>query len=223
MSLLFRQTEIIGFINDLCDTFAQEVTQKNISLQFDHGDMNELDVWVDPANFDKIVLNILSNAFKFTPSGGSVHISLTKGEDDAADGPLRHYMELVIADTGIGIANGEMEHVFERFYQIRNNLNNSNVGTGVGLHLTRSLVELHHGTIHTESNADGPGTRFVIRIPLGNSHLRPEELDNSDKQPAIELPVEDQPASVISTAAVDDESKVRSKSKNWVLIVEDDE
>lgn len=223
MSLLFRQTEIIGFINDLCDTFAQEVTQKNISLQFDHGDMNELDVWVDPANFDKIVLNILSNAFKFTPSGGSVHISLTKGEDDAADGPLRHYMELVIADTGIGIANGEMEHVFERFYQIRNNLNNSNVGTGVGLHLTRSLVELHHGTIHAESNADGPGTRFVIRIPLGNSHLRPEELDNSDKQPAIELPVEDQPAPVISTAAVDDESKVRSKSKNWVLIVEDDE
>lgn len=221
MSLNFRETEIVGFIDDLCETFAQESTQKNIELRFHHDALDHLQVWVDPANFDKIVLNILSNAFKFTPNGGNVNIYLSTGEKSAEAGPLNHYAEIIIADSGIGIDDSEKTHIFERFYQIRNNQNNSNIGTGIGLHLTRSLVELHHGEILVDNNPEGPGTRFTIRIPLGNKHLSPEEIDHTDNKPQIiELPAEETP---ITVSAPEEEEKVRSKSKNRVLVVEDDE
>ena len=105
-------------------------------------------------------MNILSNAFKFTPENGSVDIYLTTGEDKNMYDSLQHYAEIIIADSGIGIPAEEKKHIFERFYQIHNDLNKSSVGTGIGLHLTHSLVELHHGDIRVEDNPDGTlGTR----------------------------------------------------------------
>ena len=80
---------------------------------------------------------------KFTPQGGSVDIRLRTGKDSTLPKPLQQYAEITVTDSGIGIAPKETEHIFERFYQIRNSQNNSNIGTGIGLHLTRSLVELH--------------------------------------------------------------------------------
>ncbi len=111
-----------------------------------------------------------------------VEISLSTGEDThlPQNAPLRRYVELTVADSGIGIASTEREHIFERFYQIRNSQNNSNIGTGIGLHLTRSLVELHYGNIHVEDNGEGrPGSRFIIRLPLGNGHLKKEEIEEA--------------------------------------------
>ena len=103
--------------------------------------MKELKAWIDPKNFDKVILNILSNAFKFTPENGNIQIRLRTGNDpDAAEKALSHYFEISIEDDGIGINETELERIFDRFYQIRNSQNNSNIGTGIGLHLTRSLV-----------------------------------------------------------------------------------
>ena len=144
-----------GFINDLCETFTEQANKKQITLQFHHEGADHLKLWVDPVNFDKIILNILSNAFKFTPEGGSVDIRLRTGKDSTLPKPLQQYAEITVTDSGIGIAPKETEHIFERFYQIRNSQNNSNIGTGIGLHLTRSLVELHHGDIRVENNPDG--------------------------------------------------------------------
>ena len=83
---------------------------------------------------DNIILNLLSTACKFTPENGQVEISLSTGEDThlPQNAPLRRYVELTVADSGIGIASTEREHIFERFYQIRNSQNNSNIGTGLG-------------------------------------------------------------------------------------------
>lgn len=174
MSLMFKKAEIVSFTRDLLETFEQQTRVKKLDLKF-HTSAPEIEMWIDPKNFDKIILNLLSNACKFTPENGQVEISLSTGEDThlPQNAPLRRYVELTVADSGIGIASTEREHIFERFYQIRNSQNNSNIGTGIGLHLTRSLVELHYGNIHVEDNGEGrPGSRFIIRLPLGNEHLK---------------------------------------------------
>jgi len=221
MSLMFRKTNIIPFIEDLCSTFGQQANTKNIQLLF-HCQLQEINAWIDTANFDKIILNILSNAFKFTPEEGKIDITLRTGEDDTQPEPLKQYVEIIISDTGTGIDENEKEHIFERFYQIRNSQHNPKGGTGIGLHLTRSLVELHHGKIYVENNEDQAGCRFIIRLPLGDKHLRPEELDNSEKvtEKAVFITT---PPVILPAAEDEDEKKVRVKSKYHVLIVEDDE
>lgn len=219
MFLMFRETNIIPFIKDLCTTFDQQANTKNIQLQF-HCQVQELNVWVDTTNFDKIILNILSNAFKFTPEKGEIDITLRIGEDDTQPEPLKQYAEIIISDTGAGIDEKEKEHIFERFYQIRNSQHNPKGGTGIGLHLTRSLVELHHGIIYVENNGEQPGCRFIIRLPLGSNHLRPEEIDYNEKEKAVFVSTAPTISPIVES---DEEKKVRVKSKYHVLIVEDDE
>ena len=85
------------------------------------------------------------------------------------------YVILRVSDTGIGISQEDKEHIFERFYRAQN-ARASIEGNGIGLHLTRSLVTLHHGTIRVYDNEEGQGTTFEVRLPLGNQHLQPEEL-----------------------------------------------
>ena len=139
-------------------------------------DKNSLPLWIDPSNFDKVIINILSNAFKFTPENGNISISITSDDNNA---------EIRICDTGIGIKEDEKDRIFERFYQIRNNVNNSNVGTGIGLHLTRSLVELHHGSVSFQNNSNGQGSCFIIQLPLGCSHLTNEEMNTDSLEQDI--------------------------------------
>ncbi len=219
MLLKFQEIEIVEFIRDLQSTFEYQVNAKHISLNF-HVQQERLNVWVDPKNFDKIILNLLSNAFKFTPEQGQIDIYLRTGEDMEAPVPLQHYFEFVVADTGIGIDESEMNQIFERFYQIRNHLNNSNIGTGIGLHLVHSLVKLHHGTIRVENNEKGKGSRFIVRLPLGNKHLNSKEIDENEKSalsPSKEVLI------LSDTISTDEEVKLKSKSKYKVLIVDDDE
>ncbi|RGQ99618.1 two-component regulator propeller domain-containing protein [Bacteroides sp. AF26-7BH] len=219
MCLMFQETNIIPFIEDLCTTFDQQANTKNIQLQF-HRQVQDLNVWVDTANFDKIILNILSNAFKFTPEKGKIDITIRTGKDNTLPEPLKQYAEIIISDTGTGIDEEEKEHIFERFYQIRNSQQNPKGGTGIGLHLTRSLVELHHGVIYVENNENQPGCRFIIRLPLGNKHLRPEEVENNEKEATVSIST----APIISPIIEnEEEKKVRVKTKYHVLIVEDDE
>lgn len=219
MSLKFQEIDVVEFIKDLCTTFEYQINTKQIALNFEAG-TEELYAWVDPKNFDKIILNLFSNALKFTPEKGSIDIILHTGKDAEALPPLQHYFEVIVADTGIGIDESEMNRIFERFYQIRNSHNNSNIGTGIGLHLTRSLVELHHGTIRVERNENGIGSRFIIRLPLGNSHLSKEEIDESENTEAILPPI--QPM-LHSINVEEDNLKFKSKSKYRILVVEDDE
>ena len=149
-------------------------------------------------------------------------IYLRIGEDINASQSLKHYFEIIVEDSGIGINPEEMGRIFERFYQIRNSHNNSNVGNGIGLHLSRSLVELHHGTIKAENNENRPGSRFIIRLPLGKEHLNVEEID--DNPAGNNTPVHITTALPIPSSPVDEEDeKIRSKTKCHVLVVEDDE
>jgi CheY-like chemotaxis protein/anti-sigma regulatory factor (Ser/Thr protein kinase) len=109
------------------------------------------------ARLAQVVSNLLANAVKFTPSGGRVHVRLTR--NDTA-------LELTVADTGDGIDADFLPHIFTPFSQGDASSNRTHGGLGLGLAIARDLVELHGGTIHTESEGRGKGSRFVVRLPL---------------------------------------------------------
>lgn len=218
-----RETDMVGFINDLMEHFSYQANKKNIQFKFIHRE-DHLKVWVDLNNFDKVVFNILSNAFKYTPDNGEISVELTTGNNENFRGALKHYFEITVTDSGIGIDQDKIEKIFERFYQINNDITHSNFGTGIGLHLSRSLVELHHGTLTAENRADAPGSRFIIRLPLGSAHLKAEELENPEhlipysshlQDKGLFLPTENTNAP--------GNHKPKPKTKKHVLIVEDEE
>lgn len=172
MMMRMCQTDMVGFINEEYELFRQQALAKNIDFEYQH-DSEELPVWIDRNNFDKVIINILSNAFKFTPTAGHILLSLTHTD---------HHAYISIKDSGIGIPKDKLETIFQRFYQSPSDPNDRNIGTGIGLDLTRSLVELHYGSISARNNEGEKGSKFehgsefIIRIPLGKDHLKPEEL-----------------------------------------------
>ena len=179
MQMRMHETNLIGFIEDIHTLFTQQAQAKDIRFNYEH-DTDVLPVWIDRNNFDKVVMNILSNAFKYTPAGGEISIRVTHDEKHAT---------IAFYDNGEKIPEDQLEHIFERFYQSPTSENNRKSGTGIGLDLTRSLVELHHGTISVHNNADGEGCEFVVTIPLGNKHLKPEEMaiEKEERMPATNL------------------------------------
>ena len=166
MKMHMRETDLIGFIEDICNMFEYQAKAKKIKFKFHHTD-ETLPVWIDLTNFDKVIVNLLSNSFKFTPLSGHVDISVRH------DGK---YVTIDVKDDGEGIPKDRIDKIFERFYQSETRTNDRYIGTGIGLDLTNSLVLLHHGTITASNNEDGPGSTFSVTIPLGNSHLRPDEI-----------------------------------------------
>lgn len=215
MQLKFQETEIVGFIKDICTIFDEQIEAKKMGLQFQH-EMEQFNVWIDPKNFDKIILNVLANAIKFTPEGGKVEINLSTGTDKSSPNSLQNYFEISISDTGSGIEEDNLEQVFECFFQTENSMSIHNGGTGIGLHLSRSIAQLHHGTIKAENNKNGQGCRFIIRLPLGNEHLSKEEI-------AQVLPILQKTESLAPPIVPEvEEDKVRSKSKYRILVVDDD-
>ena len=166
MQMHMCETDLIRFVGDIHTLFTQQAKAKNMRFTYEH-DTALLPVWIDRDNFDKIVVNLLSNAFKFTPSGGEIQIRISHTDQQAV---------MSIRDNGSGIPEDKLQQIFERFYQLPTNANDRYTGTGIGLDLTRALVELHHGSIVARNNSDGKGCEFVVTIPLGNSHLKPEEI-----------------------------------------------
>lgn len=224
MVMRMSQTDMVGFMKDEYELFHQQALTKNIDFQFVH-DTDQLDVWIDRNNFDKVLMNVLSNAFKFTPAGGKVKMSLRHTE---------HHAYISIKDSGIGIPKDKLETIFQRFYQSPTSSTDRNIGTGIGLDLTRSLVELHYGTISARNNQGGDdpdfqqGSEFLISLPMGCEHLKPEEMitlqegkaqeektemnDLQEEKEEEEMEMTRQPA-----------SPEGSKLKSTIAIVEDDE
>ena len=218
MKMRFQKVELRGLISDLYDTFAQAAANKNIDFTFHSEGCDDLQACVDLSSFDKIVMNLLSNAIKFTPNGGSVNITLSKGNDASTQG-MGEYAEITVTDTGIGIAKEEREKVFVRFYQAANN---NTSGTGIGLHLTHSLVQMHHGTIQIEDNPSGQGSRFVVRLPLHQvcdttSNLQVEQKKSQEERQHARAIAADE----ASTPQADNSADNQKRNKR-VYVVEDD-
>ena len=156
----YHEVELVSFLQNIFDVFVTNAQSRGIHYEFVHS-VNVLPVYVDPDNTDKIVMNLLSNAFKFTPDGGNIILKLQEQADN---------FQLLVTDSGVGIADDDKQKIFDRFYSAQHQ--NGYIGTGIGLNLTSMLVKLHKGQIVVEDNPKGQGTQFVVTIPKGDDTLR---------------------------------------------------
>ena len=155
MQLAPRPLDLAPFTRGVVAAFVPVAERKGIRLTV--AAIDALPGAFDADAVEKILTNLLSNAIKFTPSGGTVHVSLGKDAESA---------RLVVGDSGPGIPPGQIVHVFERFYQVDESATRTQPGTGIGLSLVKELVELHGGTITVDSG--DAGTTFTATIPIGD-------------------------------------------------------
>lgn len=169
------ETDMTHLVDEQVNAFSDLAQRKGITLDSEF-EKKLPSVWVDPGNFEKVLVNLLSNAMKYTPQGGKVNIKVITGHDAKVKKPLQDYMEIAISDTGKGLDEKEIKKIFERFYQGAANRNSTPLGFGIGLNLCQLLMRLHHGIIFAENRKDAQGCRFVVRLPLGCKHLKKEEM-----------------------------------------------
>ena len=200
MHLHCEQTDRVSFIQGIYKMFEYNAQERNIEFNFLHEGLDELQVWVDRGQFDKVVSNLLSNAFKYSYDGGKIEIRLS------ADG---QQATIEVIDNGIGVDSESLRHIFDRFYQGNNSRRMHIDGTGIGLNLCKMIVDMHHGTIKAQNRTDGRGTVMSVTLPLGNSHLKPEEMEASPS-----------PAPHHTSAATQHASP---SSRYRVLVVDDDQ
>ena len=166
LRLCVEQIDVVKLMNDICDTFEFNVKEKGLTLNR-FGMEDELMAWTDGDKLEKIVSNLLSNALKFTPSGGHIDVSL-----DVADGQVK----IMVADSGKGIPEEQRENIFKRFYQLDNQTKAIvNWGTGIGLYYSRRLAELHHGTLTASNRIEGTGAVFTLVYPMTEQAYTAEE------------------------------------------------
>ena len=160
--------------------FAFQSLAENRGIRFRVLPSPEVSIFVDQEKFDRIINNLLSNAFKFTRAGEEVVVSsgIFTPTQDFQEG----FVEIQVIDTGIGIAKENINKIFDRFYQVDGSQTREYEGTGIGLALTKELVELHHGNISVTSTL-GEGSVFTIQLPLGSHHLSPDEIGFDDDKP----------------------------------------
>ncbi|KAB8332445.1 response regulator [Scytonema tolypothrichoides VB-61278] len=161
---VYEPTDLAAFTADLASVFRSAIETASLQLIVDCPPLSE-PVYVDREMWEKIVLNLISNAFKFT----------FKGEIAVSLHPVGDKVELKIQDTGTGIAPQELPRIFERFHRVRGVQARSHEGSGIGLALVQELVHLHGGTVEVESVL-GVGTTFTVTLPTGSSHLPTEQI-----------------------------------------------
>ncbi|HSI02244.1 MAG TPA: response regulator [Reyranella sp.] len=162
----YEAVDFAAFTGDLASTFRSAVDRAGLGLRLDIRPLPQ-PVHLDRDMWEKVVLNLLSNAFKFT-FDGEIAIEVRPSAD-------RTSAELTVRDTGIGIPAAELPHLFERFHRVEGARGRSIEGTGVGLALVQELVKLHGGSVTVESVA-GQGSAFTVRLPFGTRHLPADRL-----------------------------------------------
>lgn len=201
LSLKIKQGNIVEFSQKVSEYFRNLALQKNIVFRFE-SIFPEILVWFDFDKMEKIIFNLLSNAFKYTHEKGLVMLQISANDD---------FVNIAVTDNGTGIDKAELDKIFERFYQAKNVSSNVQPGTGIGLAMVKSYVELHHGKVIATSSP-ATGTCFEISIPLGHKHFAKDEVEMLTTTENIS---EEIPEQVIENL------KIKPSSTYSVLIVED--
>ena len=172
-----KKIEVVAFTQGIIGYFDEEAAARNITIHFESS-VDELEDWLDPKMLEKILFNIISNAFKFTPDNGSISIAIKQSNYEnelLIDGNKVPSFSITITDTGSGIRKKDLNRIFDRFYQV-NNINKDYYGsTGIGLEVVKEFIELHKGKIDVESQV-GQGTKFTVTFPLGKSLYKKNEI-----------------------------------------------
>jgi signal transduction histidine kinase/CheY-like chemotaxis protein/streptogramin lyase len=258
LKLHAQSTDIIKRTNELVQAFESLAKKNNIALKF----MPEIEsqlVYVDIEKYETIMNNLLSNAFKFTPEDGEIVVRIGRGEASRSKGidlfnlsteeaspllqslpsqisniqhPISNIIKITISNTGSGIPSEKINNIFDRFYQLDDSYTRENEGTGIGLALTKELVELHHGTIEVQCRRGGSQTAptsdgmylttFKVKIPTGKEHLSAgeiaEEVDSLIPNPGSRIVQSDIQFEPQGSSIEHRESKIPSP---LILIVED--
>ncbi len=179
MHVSFAPADLVELTQRAAAAFEPLVQQAGLEYEVTCDELSQ-PVYVDVESYEKIVLNLVSNAFKYT-TAGKIAVRLQQH----ARG-----VRLVVEDTGVGMPQEELPRIFERFHRVRNSAGRSIEGTGIGLALTRELVEMHGGTIEARSEL-GRGSRFVVELPFGRAHHPPEQVSEAAALPSAPTPATD--------------------------------
>ena len=174
------ESDLIKYTRAITFSFTSLAESRQIALHF-HSAPEKLLVYFDKDKWEKIVSNLLSNAFKFTAEGGEINVRMEVVKQGNNEGT-----EMVIQDSGIGIPANRLPRIFDRFYQVDGSHTREQEGTGIGLALTKELVALHKGRISVDSEV-GKGTRFTVWLPLGSQHLAEDEIVKVSEEIAQEI------------------------------------
>lgn len=160
MQMYFTFSDLKLFVSDICDSFMEFGKKKHIHFSFKASE-EDFTLWFDSDKMEKICYNLLSNAFKFTSENGRIDVRLCKiqNNDDS-------FAQLTVSDNGVGISEHHVDSIFDRFYKVDSRAS----GSGIGLHLTKVLVELHSGTINIQSE-EGKGSIFTVQIPFKQKEI----------------------------------------------------
>ncbi|MCK4385388.1 MAG: response regulator [candidate division Zixibacteria bacterium] len=220
MKLKASQGDLVLFVRELFDLFSDTAQKHNIDYRF-NTQSTPIEGWFDWGKLEEIMVNIIDNAFKYTPDNGQISVNLALLDNKPEDGSD---VQISVEDTGIGISEANLLHIFERFYHASGGSHSSQLSSGLGLALAKRLIELHHGEITVDST-EGKGSRFKIKLPLGRSHLNNDEIITDisetphfhrlmDSTDEYLIYTEDQSSTVIDKKSGSDQA--------LILIVEDD-
>lgn len=213
MSLRAAEGNFSKFIEEIVLAFQELTHSKGITLFYNLPDA-PINLWYDRGLMEKVLFNLLSNAIKNTPDSGRIDIGTVYNETTGQS------ILLTIKDTGIGIPQNKLNAIFDPFYQV-NESDSSTPGTGIGLYLTKAIVEMHKGRIYVES-VQGKGSTFFVELPTGNAHLSTDEIivnykDSEDITRYINLSLNEFDS---NEQFYETEEQVTNK-KYTILIVED--
>lgn len=209
MNLNIAAIDLVTFIREVASSYESLAAARNMKFFF-YTELPALSAAIDEEKIEKVIHNLLSNAFKFTQDGGQVIISLRIGEKDTA--------LIIVKDTGIGIPQDQLPKVFDRFYQVDSSQTRAYEGSGLGMALAKELIELHHGSITVDST-EGKGTTFTVSLPLTTKTTAAKPA--REVSPLIAAPDQidpEQPSAASLAAAT---GILSPESHPLVLIVED--
>lgn len=195
VSMSLSEGDIVSFIKEVANSFHDLFKSKSIQFSIT-SEIDSLNMSFDSDKVEKIIANLLSNAFKFSNDNGRVSLSLSLKDKTSASGVKGSFLQMIVADQGIGISSEQRERVFDRFFQVENSVGNHS-GSGIGLAITREFVKAHGGEIKVESE-EGPGSQFVVSFPVVSHNISTNELledtlthtrEESNKKRTSGLPV----------------------------------
>jgi signal transduction histidine kinase/DNA-binding response OmpR family regulator len=214
---------IIPFLKGITASFEPVINNNQLDLIF-HAEEDNITLYFDPEKLEKVILNILSNAVKFTPPGGKIIFAISISPSEQESFPPGS-VNISVSDNGPGILRDQLSHIFNRFYQSDNTYEHNHKGTGIGLAIAKEIVELHHGRIDVHSH-EGEGTEFIIRLPAGDAHLEPDEIvaplekEYEHKNPG-EIPALYVHGDEKEEEKIEYEPAIEKDVENIILVVED--